>query len=664
MRNKLYFLLTSIIIFCYASSFGQNQKQIDSLKSLISSLPDDTLKIQCINELANIFVDIDPEKTIEYCKDALRISEKKGLPYYQALSANNIGNGYYNLANFKASLTYYLKALNIQEALGKKRGILSSSGAIGNVYISLGKPDEAILYFERALKIANELENKNAIASCLISIGTIYSDKKDYQKSLDYFFQSLKLFQEVKNDDAIATNYNNIADSYLNLKEHEKSLFYITKAAELYEKTGNVYGQSLALNNIGDYYFATGNQIKAIEYFKKGLEKGKLIDANEHMLASYKGMTNSYKKIGDYKNALEVHELFQQLNDSIYSLESIRQISEMQEKFNSEKKEREIDLLKKDKKIKEDALHQQSLINKAIVIVGVLLLLLTIVSIRGFMQKKKANQILDLKNSKIEIAYNTIGIQHKDIKDSINYAKRIQEAILPPEKFIKQNLPNSFVFYAPKDIVSGDFYWVEPIDNKILFAAVDCTGHGVPGALMSIVGFNLLSKAVNEYRLSQPSLILDSLSNGIGKTLRQTDNNSEIKDGMDIALCSIDFNKNILEYAGAFNPIYIIRKDELIQLKANKRPIGYHLEEQIEKYTNHEFQLQRGDSIYIFTDGYADQFGGEKGKKFKYKSLQQLLISIQDKDMEEQKTILTDTFISWKGNLEQVDDILVMGVRI
>lgn len=664
MRSKLYFIVLFFIVLSYSSVFGQNQKQIDSLKTLISTLPDDSIKIQAINELANIYVDIDPEETIEYCKEALRIAEKKGLPYYQATAANNIGNGYYNLANFKVSLTYYLKALNIHEALGKKRGILSSSGAIGNVYISLEKPDEAIQYFERALKIANELGNKNAIASCLISIGTIYSDKKDYHKSLEYNFQSLKLFQEVKNYDAIATNYNNIADSYLNLKEYEKSLFYVTKAAELYEQTGNIYGQSLALNNIGDYYSTVGNQARAIEYFKQALEKGKLIEANEHMLASYKGMTTAFKKSGDYKSALEVHELFQQLNDSIYSLESIKQISEMQEKFDSEKKEREIDLLKKDKKIKEDALYEQSLINRAIVIVGVLLLLLTIVSIRAFIQKKKANQILDVKNSKIEIAYNTIGLQHKDIKDSINYAKKIQEAILPPEKFIKENLPNSFVYYAPKDIVSGDFYWVEKTENKILFGAVDCTGHGVPGAFMSIVGHNLLEKAVNEFKLTQPSLILNSLSRGIVKTLHQSENETGLKDGMDIALCAINFNTNKLEYAGAYNPLYIIRNGKLIQISSDKKAIGNHSNDQIEEYTHHEFDLLKGDTIYVFTDGYADQFGGAKGKKFKYKSLQQLLISIQDKDMNEQKLILEDTFTNWKGILEQVDDILIMGVRI
>ncbi|MBA4241876.1 MAG: hypothetical protein C0448_14215 [Sphingobacteriaceae bacterium] len=664
MRNKHYILLIVFIVFYCTNIFSQNKKQIDSLKTLISSLPDDTLKIQAINELANIYVDIDPEETIEYCKEAFRIAEKKGLPYYQATAANNIGNGYYNLANFKVSLTYYLKALNIQEALGRKRGILSSSGAIGNVYISLGKLDNAIQYFERALKIAYELDNKNAIASCLISIGTIYSDKKDYPKSLDYYFQSLKLFQEVKNEDAIATNYNNIADSYLNLKEYNKSLQYITKAAELYEQTGNIYGQSLALNNIGDYYYSVGNQAKAIEYFKQGLEKGKLIEANEHMLASYKGMAKAYKKLGDYKSALEVHELFQQLNDSIYSIESIKQISEMQEKFDTEKKEREIDLLKKDKKIKEDALYEQSLINRAIVIVGILLLLLTIVLIWAFIQKRKANQILDLKNSKIEIAYNTIGLQHKDIKDSINYAKKIQEAILPPDKFIKENLPNSFVYYAPKDIVSGDFYWVDQIDNKVLFGAVDCTGHGVPGAFMSIVGHNLLEKAINEFKLSQPALILNSLSQGIVKTLHQSENETGLKDGMDIALCSINFNTKKLEYAGAYNPLYIIRNGQLIQINSDKKAIGNYNHEKTDEYTHHEFDLLKGDTIYVFTDGYADQFGGPKGKKFKYKSLQQLLISIHDKDMNEQKTILEETFSNWKGNLEQVDDILIMGVRV
>jgi serine phosphatase RsbU (regulator of sigma subunit) len=193
---------------------------------------------------------------------------------------------------------------------------------------------------------------------------------------------------------------------------------------------------------------------------------------------------------------------------------------------------------------------------------------------------------------------------------------------------------------------------------------VDCTGHGVPGALMSIVGYNLLGKALNELGLSRPALILNSLSKGIGKTLRQTGNDSEVKDGMDIALCSLDYKTLKLEYAGAFNPLYVIRDGELIEIHSDKNPIGTYMDGELKNYTHHEMQLKKGDTIYVFTDGYADQFGGAKGKKFKYKSLQQLLISVQNKSMNEQRDILFKTLNDWKGSLEQVDDILVMGVKI
>jgi serine phosphatase RsbU (regulator of sigma subunit) len=541
---------------------------------------------------------------------------------------------------------------------------LSCSGSIGNVYIGLGKPDEALKYFQRALKIGYEIGNKNGIASCLISIGTIYSDKKEHKKSLDYYFESLELFQQVNNEDAIATNLNNIADSYLELKDYPKSLIYIIKAKELYEKIGNVYGQSLVLNNIGDYYSKIGNEEKALEYYKLGLEKGKLIEANEHVIQSYKGISKSYKKAGDYKQALLYHELFHELNDSIYNVESSNQIAEMQARFDSERDAQEIALLTKDKKIQEDELNRQSIITRSIIGVGGLLFVLTIVLIRGISQKKKANKELDLKNQKIELAYNIIEDQHKDIKDSINYAKRIQEAILPPDSIIKEFLPQSFVLYMPKDVVSGDFYWVEPWGDKVFFAAVDCTGHGVPGALMSIVGYNLLGKAVNELGLSRPSLVLNSLSKEIGKTLRQTGSDSEVKDGMDLAVCALNPKTLMLEYAGAFNPLYIVRDGKIIETASDKIPIGTYTDGDFKNYTNHEIQLQKGDTIYIFTDGYADQFGGEKGKKFKYKSLQQLLISLQGKPMVEQKEILYTTIQQWKGNLEQVDDILVMGVRV
>lgn len=268
------------------------------------------------------------------------------------------------------------------------------------------------------------------------------------------------------------------------------------------------------------------------------------------------------------------------------------------------------------------------------------------------------------RTKEIEAQKEELAEKNKDILDSIRYAKRIQLAILPPEEITREALRDHFILYKPKDIVSGDFYWVESADkNNILFAAVDCTGHGVPGAFMSIIGYNGLNRAVRESHLLHPAAILDELNQNVGESLRQNqEDSSAVKDGMDITLCSINYKEMTLEYAGANNPLYIIRKGELIETKANKQPIGPF--DSRKPFTNHQFKLEKGDTIYIFSDGYADQFGGPEGKKFKYKNFKELLISIQNKSMPEQNQILDETIENWKGTQPQIDDILVMGVRV
>jgi ligand-binding sensor domain-containing protein/serine phosphatase RsbU (regulator of sigma subunit) len=253
---------------------------------------------------------------------------------------------------------------------------------------------------------------------------------------------------------------------------------------------------------------------------------------------------------------------------------------------------------------------------------------------------------------------------NKDITASIRYAKRIQDAILPPNDFVKQHLPNTFVLFKPKDIVSGDFYWMEENKDSVIFAAVDCTGHGVPGAFMSIVGHNLLDRVVGEQKVFQPAKILDELNKSISDTLRQTDlEDNTVKDGMDIALCSFNKKKGLLEYAGAYNPLWIIRNNELIEVKANKFPIGNSKSSENNKFTNHEIPLEKGDTVYIFSDGYSDQFGGPGGKKFKSSAFKQLLITNQHLSMQEQRELLNSTIENWRGQNEQVDDILVIGTR-
>ncbi len=261
-------------------------------------------------------------------------------------------------------------------------------------------------------------------------------------------------------------------------------------------------------------------------------------------------------------------------------------------------------------------------------------------------------------NEKLEVLY-------KHVTDSIRYAKRLQDAILPPDSYMKKVLPNSFVLFKPKDIVSGDFYWVSQKEGKTIFAAVDCTGHGVPGAFMSIVGHNLLKHVLNNTSHVEPASILDQVNKGVAETLHQGIDETSTKDGMDIAICTIDFKTLELQYSGAFNPLYILRDGAMQQIKANKFPIGFFVDEDKKKFTNHKLQLQKGDAIYIFSDGFSDQFGGPNGKKFMVKKFDELILKIHKLPVEEQKNMLDKSIEAWKGGVhEQVDDILVIGVKI
>jgi serine phosphatase RsbU (regulator of sigma subunit) len=292
-----------------------------------------------------------------------------------------------------------------------------------------------------------------------------------------------------------------------------------------------------------------------------------------------------------------------------------------------------------------------------------------------------------LKASKVEleriIDERTVALKHKEqeVTDSIRYALRIQLSIIPTAAKVKSLLPKSMVFYRPKDIVSGDFYWIDEVKDKILFAAVDCTGHGVPGAMMSVIGLKSLNQATQDKKLSTPADILQHLDTEVNNTLRQSYDPNAVKDGMDLALCSIDYKTLILEYAGVFNSLWILRKNvassytpkndrevfygsDLFEIKADKSYIGNNKNGVADIFTNHTIQLQKDDCVYIYTDGYADQFGGPKGKKFKYNKFKDLLIENAHLGIDDQYNALNKAFIDWKGNQEQVDDVLVFGIKI
>ena len=300
-----------------------------------------------------------------------------------------------------------------------------------------------------------------------------------------------------------------------------------------------------------------------------------------------------------------------------------------------------------------------------IVIFAVMLIFFIVFIYKRLVLTKKQKNIIVGKNSKLKEQQNIIHIKNEEltnknteILDSIKYAKRIQDAILPSKESMDRNLDDYFVMYQPKDIVSGDFYWMQKQKGKTLFAVGDCTGHGVSGAMTSMLCNNALNMSVKEYGLSETGDILDQTRKMIVSEFEKS--GEDVKDGMDIALCSIEGNK--LQYSGANNPLWIVRDGEVIEIKANKQPIG--LFDNPQPYTTHNIDLEKGDAIYIFSDGYVDQFGGEKGKKLKSSFFRKILLSIQDKSTEEQKTIIKDEFYKWMGDEEQVDDVCVFCVKI
>ena len=306
------------------------------------------------------------------------------------------------------------------------------------------------------------------------------------------------------------------------------------------------------------------------------------------------------------------------------------------------------------------------LINGGMLTVTVAIFSVFLIRMRYRLTYKEIKSRLELANSKEIIEQKHVEVLHQkqEITDSINYAKNIQHAILPDKKDMLKVFPDSFLLFKAKDIVSGDFFWFTQKEDQFLFAAADCTGHGVPGALMSMIGNSFLNEITNEKNILSPGEMLSSLRKLIVQTFKKSSGKNERKDGMDIALCSFNTKTLQLQYAGAYNPLWLFKKGEFTEITGNKFPVGSHINEVMENFTNHEVQLEKGDCIYVFTDGFADQFGGPKGKKFKYNMFKDLLVAAKGKAMEEQKSILYNAFENWKGSLEQVDDLLIIGIRI
>lgn len=666
MRKRILPILT--FCFCFYVFDGRSQN-IDSLWVVYKNDKNpDSVRFEAFNDIAWAFLYTNPDSTYLLGQEELERARAKKLKNWESKALNTIGASFQIKGDYLNAIDYYQQSLKIREELGDKAGVSASLANIGSIYISISEFKKALGYQLRSLKIFEEMGNKQGMASALNNIGIIYNNLSDYQKALEYNHRSLKIYKELGDKQGLAATNGNIGNIYSNLSDWDKATDYFLISLNIAQEIGDKQAISTNMSSIGKCCMKQKRYGLALSYLEKAKKFALEIEDMNSEKEAISVLYETYKEMKQPDKALENYERFIVLRDSIFKEDNQREITRKELQYEYDKRMAS-DSVKhaEDRKVKDalifakNAQIEQDKTQKRALYGGVLLLLISGgIMYNRFRIIRKQKQIIEIKNKETEEQKLIIEQKQTEILSSISYAKRLQEAILPPQSLIQQELPDSFVFYQPKDIVAGDFYWLERIGENVLFAAADCTGHGVPGAMVSMVCSNALNRTVKEFNIDQPGLILDNVLELVTETFERSE--TEVKDGMDISLCSLNKTTRELKWAGANNPLWIIRNAELIELKPNKQSIGK-IDEPI-KYATERFQLQKNDCIYVFTDGYADQFGGEKGKKFKYAQLQELLLKNAAKPMSEQMNQLQNALTTWRGSLEQVDDILIMGIRI
>lgn len=693
----LFFLLSTWITLASETDSISLQKEIANAKN-------DEQKVGFTIQLAKYHLANNLQKSMSYAKSAETLSQK--INYKKGLgdAACVKGEVEFLLANYNEAKKYFIDAIAFYDKDKDANNYAEACEGLGKVAYQSGEHDAALTHFSEAMQIFEKNNYKNGLSGLYINLGLLYEDSGNQQQAIDFYQKSIKIAKEINDLVSESSCYTNLGNIYTTQKKYDLGVKTLEKSLELKRALGNKKGEGTSLNNLGATYYEMGNIDKALEYFQaaydiyisindkkssfpscnnigsiyyeqqkydkalvyynKAYELAKELGSLSKKILCLENLALLYKDMGNAAKALDYSIECWQMKDTLYNREQAEINAEMQTKFSTEKKQQENEILNLQ-------LKSESFVKMIFIIAACLLGVLVFFIFRGLRQKQKVNKALEEKNKIIEEQKQTVEHQkhiveeqNKDIKDSIKYAERIQQAILPPEQLWFSLLPQSFVFYKPKDILSGDFYWIEQKGDLVFVAAADCTGHGVPGALISIVNYNLLNKAVLEKELHDPADILNYVNSQLTVALHQTYQESSVRDGMDISLCAINMKTLEVEYAGANNPIYVFKQQELIQLNADKFPVGAFVEEKIQSFQKQTIQLQKGDSLYLFSDGYADQFGGPKGKKFKYQQLKNLLIEYQNHSMEQQHDVLAKALIDWQGNLEQIDDVLVIGIKL
>ncbi|MBL0328573.1 MAG: tetratricopeptide repeat protein [Bacteroidetes bacterium] len=628
-----------------------SEKHIDSLLIVLKNCDkEDTLKLNTLMNLSSAYESVDRSKSFEYIKASLALAKKLDFKKRIGICYNYFGDLYWFSGDYTNASNSYFEALKIFEELNDPYRISECYRNIGWIYQGQNNWPLTLKYYNAALEINLKNDFKRKLISSYDDLGILYKLMGKYPEAIEYCHKAIDVAKELKADRGIAAGYGNLGSTYFQMKEYALAIENYSIAHKIHLQINDNYNTVEDFNGLSECYLQLGQPGRAVEYSLQGLALAKKHGYKNSVSNAYNKLAQAYERQKNYQQAFEYLQLYTDLKDSTYNEQNSRQINEMSAKYESEKKELIISSF-------EEKSAQDKKFKIYLVIFCSLIAVFTIFLFRSFLQKKKANNSLSL-------AYKEIEVKNKDITDSINYAKQIQRARLPNPAIILNRLPDAFGLYKPKDVVSGDFYWFAEHENgKILLAAADCTGHGIPGAFMSLIGIDELNHAALEKRLDDVSSILSSVNKGVKKALRQNEQNSMSRDGMDIALCIFDLANSILEYAGANRPLYYIRENQLFEVAPTKAAIGGTTSNE-QEFKSHSIDIKKGDMIYVFTDGFADQFGGDSGKKFMTKRFKDLLLSIHHLSAVEQEAALEKALNEWKKDISQVDDILVMGIRI
>lgn len=687
-----------LVIWFFCGLAGATQSttyanpQIDSLRKVIEAARHDSIRIHALVDWDELVYVSDPEQDYLLNQQILKIcqgnlsqklseAETHFFKKYQAMALNNLGLIYWKQGDYALATDHHTRALKIREALDDKQGISGSLGNIGLIYWSQLDYDKAEEYCLRSLEIDKTLNDKQSMAATLNNLGLIKNEQGQDSIAIIYHQKALSIRNEINDLQGVAYSYINIGLIYQGSEKYAESLELYQKSRDILLEIGDEAGEVGAIFGIGSVYRLKGEWHKAIAFFEQAYVKAEKNKLREDLKKTADAMSFCYRKLGDYKNALTMQDIYLAHKDTLERTENAGEVYRQEFKYKYEKqahadsiKQAESDKLKDAKLSEQEAINEKQQILQYVMAGGIVLILIFFVTLYiRFREIRKQKAIIETQKVSLENSNLLLELKTREVIDSIAYAQRIQEAYLPPQNQLTEYFPDSFLFYRPKDILSGDFYWFHQLksaDGHLYkyVAVADCTGHGVPGAIMSVICSAALTESVTTAGKTTPSEILTTARTILLKNLKNTETHTT-KDGMDVSLMRLNQTTRELVYAGAHNPLWIYdEQGKLTELKGDKQPVGSF--DFMQPFTEQTITLSANCAIYLSSDGFQDQFGGahlpngrNSGKKFKAANLKKLLTEMSQKPMSAHPARLDNTFNDWRGDLEQVDDVCVIGVR-